>query len=52
MYIYVGRGPYGPPRPLRASGPFWAGPFCAPLGPCAHPWALMGRALMGPPGPP
>ena len=50
-------GPLWPPlwaRPLWApTGPLWAEPFWAPHGPCgpSHcgpPWAIMGRALMGP----
>ena len=31
------RGPYG------TLGPYWPGPY-------GHPWALIARALMGPPG--
>ena len=37
---------------LRArTGPLWAGPLWAPLGPCGPPWALSGWALVDPPGP-
>ena len=55
-YILYIKMPCGPPRPL------WAGPLWAPLGlcgpcPCGRmcarpwwaPWALVGRALVGPP---
>ena len=50
-----GQGPYGP-GPDAPPGFLWAGPFRASLGPygpgpCGSTLALMGRALMGHPGP-
>ena len=43
-------GPLWAPLGSCGPGPCWAGPLWAPLGPCGPPWALAGRALVGPPG--
>ena len=52
--LWAPLGTCGPPWAIALVGPPWAGALVASLGPCGAgpcglPWALMGRALVGPP---
>ena len=54
QWALVGRALWATCALVGPPGPLWAGPLWPPLGPygpgpCGRSWALMGRALMGPP---